>query len=112
MDKLIVALVDGVVVPVTGVIPVLVSSGILFLAFAVLWGLFGIVLVRDRRGLDTAWIRIRRLPLLVQGVAWLLALPVLFGLWVWRREWPLLGRLALIAGLAGWNLLVMLPQAA
>ncbi len=112
MDKLIVALVEGFVVPVTSVIPVLASSGILFLAFAVLWGLFGVALVRDRRRLLAAWTRIRRLPLVIQGLAWLLALPVLVGLWIWRRQWPLVGRLTVIAALAGWNLLVMLPQAA
>lgn len=112
MDKLIVAVVDGIVVPVSGFIPLLASTGILFLAFAGLWAAFGIALVRDRQGLDTAWIRIRRLPLIVQGLAWLLALPVLIGLWIWRRPWPIVARAAVVAGLAGWNLLVMLPQAA
>ncbi len=112
MDKLIVTLVNGIVVPVTSVIPVLASTGILFLVFAALWGLFGVVLVRDRRGLDAAWLRIRRLPLVIQGVAWLLALPVLIGLWIWRRPWPTAGRLAAIAAVAGWTLLVMLPQSA
>lgn len=112
MDKLIVAIVDGIVVPVTGAIPVLASSGILFLVFAGLWGAFGIALVRDRHGLDAAWIRIRRLPVVVQGLAWLLALPVLIGIWIWRRPWPIVARAVVVAGLAGWNLLVMLPQAA
>ncbi len=111
MDTLIVALVNTVVVPVTSVIPILVSSGILFLVFAALWALFGVALVRNRRGLEEAWLGIRRQPLVVQVVAWLLALPVLVGLWIWRRPWPAIGRLAVIAGLAGWNLLVMLPQA-
>lgn len=109
MDTLIVALVNVVVVPVTSLIPILASSGILFLAFAALWALFGIALVRNRRGLEETWLAIRRRPLIVQGAAWLLALPVLVGLWIWRRPWPIVGRLAVIAGLAGWNLLVMLP---
>lgn len=109
MDTLIVAVVNAVVVPVTSVIPSLASSGILFLVFAALWALFGIALVRNGRRLEETWVGIRRLPLVVQGVAWLLALPVLVGLWIWRRPWPLVGRLAVIAGLAGWNLLVMLP---
>ncbi len=112
MDALIVALVNGIVVPVTSVIPVLASSGILFLVFAALWGLFAATLLRDRRALDAAWIRIRRLPLVIQGFGWLLALPVLIGLWIWRRQWPAAGRLAVIAALAGWNLLVMLPEPA
>ncbi len=53
-----------------------------------------------------------RLPLVIQGLAWLLALPVLVGLWIWQRQWPMVGRLTVIAALAGWNPLVMLPQAA
>jgi hypothetical protein len=111
MDTLILALLNGLVVPVTSVIPILVSSGILLLVFALLWSAFCAALIRDRRRLDDAWMRIRRLPMLAQGLAWLLALPVVFGLWVWRRPWPFVARLAVIGGLAGWNLLVMLPQA-
>ena len=111
MDTLIVGLVNVVVVPVTSVIPILASSGVLFLVFAGLWALFAIALLRNRRGLEETWLGIRRQPLVVQGVAWLLALPVLVGLLIWRRPWPLVGRLAVIAGLAGWNLLVMLPPA-
>ena len=110
MDKLIVALVEGVVVPVTSVIPFLVSSGILFLVFVSLWAAFGVALVRDRRGLEVAWLRIRRLPLVVQGLAWLLALPVLVGLWIWRRQWPIAARVVAVSAVAGWNLVVMLPQ--
>jgi len=32
-------------------------------------------------------------------------------LWVWDTTWPLVGRLVLIAGIAGWNLLVLMPSA-
>ena len=109
MDQLIVAVVDSVVVPVTGTIPFLASSGILLLIFAGLWVAFGVALVRDRARLDAAWTRVRRWPLLVQALAWLLFLPVLAGLWVWHRGWSVVVRIALIAGLAGWNLLVFLP---
>lgn len=105
-------LIDTFVVPLANAVPYLVSSGILFVAFAALWVAFGAALVRDSGRLDALWQRIARLPRLVQGVAWLLLLPVLAGLWTWRTRWPLAARLAVIAGLAGWNLLVMLPQAA
>lgn len=108
MDRLITAVVDGIVVPITGVIPVLASSGALLLVFVLAWLAFGVALVR-RRGLDEAWVRLRRLPLLVQGLVWLLFLPVLLGLAVWRRPWPAAARLVVIAGIAGWNLLVLAP---
>jgi hypothetical protein len=112
MDKAIVTLIDWTVVPVTSAIPFLASHGILLAVFAALWALFGYALLRDRPGLDGAWIRIRHLPLVVQALAWLLFLPVLAGLWIWRSRSSLAWRVALIAGLAGWNLLIFLPQAA
>jgi hypothetical protein len=112
MDTIIVMLVDGIVAPVTGTIPFLATSGILLVLFAALWIAFGAALVRDRPSLDLAWQRIRRLPLPIQGLAWLLFLPVLAGLWTWRTGWPVVARLAVIAGVAAWNLLVFIPRAA
>jgi hypothetical protein len=112
MDQIIVTIINWTVVPVTSVIPFLASHGILLAVFAALWALFGYALVRSRPSLDVTWIRIRHLPLVAQAVAWLLFLPVLAGLRIWRSRWPLVSRLVLIACLAGWNLLVFLPQSA
>ena len=112
MDSIIVALVDGIVVPVTGTIPFLASSGILVAVFAVMWAVFAVLMVRDRPALDRAWHRFRRWPLLAQGVAWLLFLPVVAGLWIWHQGWPAVARGALIAGIACWNLLVLMPTVA
>jgi hypothetical protein len=89
----------------------LASSGILFLAFAALWVAFGVALVGSQGSLDQAWATIRDLPLVVQALAWLLFLPVMAGMWVWETAWPLVARLVVIVGLAGWNLLVLLPRA-
>ena len=110
MDSIIIALVDGIVVPITGAIPFLASSGILLAAFAALWIMLGIALVRDRSELDLVWLRMRHLPVLAQGLLWLLFLPVLAALWVWRRGWHPVARVTLMAGLAGWNLLVFIPR--
>jgi hypothetical protein len=33
------------------------------------------------------------------------------GLWVWETSWPMLIRLAVLIGLAGWSLLIFLPKA-
>jgi hypothetical protein len=112
MDQIIVTIINWTVVPVTSAIPFLASRGILLAVFGALWVLFSVALVRNRPSLDAAWTRIRHLPLVAQAAAWLLFLPVLAGLWIWRSRWPLVSRLALIAGLAGWNLLVFLPQSA
>jgi hypothetical protein len=112
MEQLISALVDGVIVPVTSLIPVLVSNGVLFAVFAILWLGFGVGFIWSQGSLDAAWEWLRSLPLIIQAVVWLLLLPVTLGLWVWETTWPLVVRLVLVVGLAGWNLLMFLPRAA
>jgi hypothetical protein len=89
----------------------LAESGVLFLLFAVLWIGFAIALVWSQGSLDQAWQAIRSLPLVVQAVVWVLFLPVMAGLWIWETSWPLVLRLVLVVGLAGWNLLMFLPRA-
>jgi ABC-type amino acid transport system permease subunit len=88
------------------------SNGVLFLIFLALWVIFGAAVVLSQGSLDQAWETIRGWPLIVQAVAWLLFLPVMFGLWVWETSWPLIIRLLLVLGAAGWNLLVLVPRAA
>ncbi len=112
MDAIIVALVNGVVAPVTSVIPFLVSSGVALVLFAGLWAAFGVAIIRSRTSLEAAWLRVRALPLALEALAWLVLLPVLVGLAVWRRGWPVVARVAVIAGIAGWNLLVFVPRPA
>ncbi len=112
MDTVITTLVDYTVVPLTAPLPWLVSHGVLLLVFATIWAVFGLALVRDRARLDRAWARLRRTPLVVQGIAWLLFMPPLLGLWAWRTKWPVVTRVMFIVGLAAWNLLVFIPQAA
>jgi hypothetical protein len=89
----------------------LAEYGILFAIFAVLWIGFAFGLIASQGSLDAAWEWIRGLPLIAQGAVWLLFLPVVAGLWIWETTWPLLLRLSLVIGLAGWSLLVMLPRA-
>ena len=89
----------------------LAEHGILFLVFAVIWAAFAIALIWSQGSLDQAWQTIRSWPLIGQIVAWILFLPVVFGLWVWETSWPLVVRLILVIGVAGWNLLIFLPRA-
>jgi hypothetical protein len=56
------------------------------------------------------WEWIRGLPLIVQGVVWLLFLPVVAGLWVWETTWPLVMRLVVVGGVGFVNLYVFLPK--
>lgn len=114
MDTIITTLVEGVLIPiinaVTAPMPLLASSGILLLVFGAIWVAFAVVLVRDPPRVDAAWRRVRAQPLVLQGFVWLLFLPVLAGVYVWRTGWPRVARLAIVGGLAGWNLLMFLPR--
>ena len=90
----------------------MVENGVLFGIFALIWIAFAAGLIWSQGSVDQAWASIRELPLIVQAVVWLLFLPVMFGLWIWETTWPLLVRLVLVIGIAGWNLLIFLPKAA
>ena len=89
----------------------LAEHGVLFVIFALIWVAFGAGLLLSQGSLDQAWQAIRDLPLVVQVLVWLLFLPVMIGLWVWETTWPLILRLVLVLGIAGWNLLLFLPKA-
>ena len=81
-----------------------------FVVFLVLWAAFAYALVANQGGLDQIWTSVRDLPLLVQGLVWLLFLPVTVGLWVWETTWPLVVRLPVVIGIAGWNLWMFFPK--
>jgi len=87
------------------------ENGILFGVFALIWVAFGVGLIWSQGSIDQTWQTIRGLPLIIQAVVWLLFLPVMIGLWIWETTWPLVVRLILVVGIAGWNLLVFLPRA-
>ena len=106
MDRLV----RWVILPVTGVIPFLVRTGLLFAGFAVLWAGFLVAMVVDLAILDTVRRSLESLPFLLQAVARLLFLPLTAGLWVWGTDWAPIVRIVLVVGIAGWNLLVFLPR--
>jgi hypothetical protein len=87
------------------------ESGVLFAVFAFIWVAFAAGLIWSQGSIDQAWQTIRGLPLVIQAVVWLLFLPVMIGLWIWETTWPLVVRVILVIGIAGWNLMVFLPRA-
>jgi hypothetical protein len=86
----------------------LAENGVLFAIFAVIWIAFAAGLIFSQGSVDQAWQTIGDLPLIV---VWVLFLPVMIGLWVWETTWPLIVRLVLVVGVAGWNLFMFLPKA-
>jgi hypothetical protein len=88
------------------------ETGVLFVVFAVLWAAFVVALAISQGSVDAAWTWVRSLPWILQGIVWLLFLPVMAGVWIWETTWPVLLRLLLVGGLAFWNLIVLLPRAA
>jgi ABC-type amino acid transport system permease subunit len=87
------------------------ESGVLFAIFAIIWVAFAGGLIFSHGSIDQAWQTVRGLPLIVQLIVWVVFLPVMIGLWVWETTWPLIMRLVLVAGVAGWNLFMFLPKA-
>jgi hypothetical protein len=76
-----------------------------------MWIAFGVALIWSQGSIDAAWHWTRDLPLVGQGLIWLLFLPVMVGMWIWETTWPLALRLLLVIGIGGWNLIVFLPRA-
>ncbi|HEY3335909.1 MAG TPA: hypothetical protein VGK16_11815 [Candidatus Limnocylindrales bacterium] len=102
-------LVRWVIVPVTSLIPILARTGVLFAAFAAGWIVWlGAFALRPEL-LAAAWQWVAGWPLAAQAVAWLLALPLMAGMWVSQTDWPPVLSAAVMAGIAGWNLLVLRP---
>lgn len=81
-----------------------------FLVFAALSAAFAAALIWSQGSLDQTWEWIRGLPLILQGVVWLLFLPVVAGLWVWETSWPLLARIVVVVGLGFANLVAFFPK--
>lgn len=80
-----------------------------FILFAGLWVGFAYALIAGQESLDATWQWIRSLPLILQGVVWLLFLPVVVGLWIWESAWPVIVRLTLVAGIGLWNVYLFFP---
>ncbi|HEY6057168.1 MAG TPA: hypothetical protein VIV06_04005 [Candidatus Limnocylindrales bacterium] len=112
MERVITGVVDHTVVPMSNVIVVFAEHGVLLAVFVALWIAFAAGLVVSQGSLDSTWEWIGSLPLVIQWIVWLLFLPVVAGLWVWESSWPLVVRLVIVVGLAGWNVMVFLPRAA
>lgn len=111
METIITGFVDKILVPfLNGLLIPFIEAGGGFVVFAVLWAAFGYALIARQGSLDEAWQAIRAMPLIVQGLIWLFFLPVMVGLWVWETTWPIVLRVLVVAGVAGWNLLVFLPK--
>ena len=74
-----------------------------YASFAIMvggWVAFAVALIASQQTLDDIWTSIRDLPLVVEGVVWLLGFPFLVGLAIWQASWDEAVRLTVIAMLA------------
>lgn len=83
-----------------------------FAVFSILWLGFLAALVISPEMLSNIWLSLRGLPLIIQGLVWLLALPVVLGLWIWQTAWPIAIRLVLVFGLAWVTVYTFFPRKA
>jgi hypothetical protein len=83
-----------------------------FVILGVLWLGFAAALIFNQSMLDSVWAAFRALPWALQGVIWLLVLPVTAGLWIWETNWPFWLRLTLVIGLAWVTIYTFLPRKA
>jgi hypothetical protein len=60
--------------------------------------------------LDDIWQAVRRRPLPLQAVVWLLFLPLMIALWIWERPWPAPVRGVLVLALNAWTIYVLFPR--
>lgn len=70
---------------------------------------FGYYLVTEPARLTEVWERTRSLPLLVQGIMWLLLLPWMLALWFWAMPWALPIRLVMVVGTLGFAMFLVFP---
>ena len=75
------------------------------------WVAFAVALLASQQTLDDVWTSVRDLPLVVEGVVWLLAFPFLIGLAIWQASWDEAVRLTIIAVLAVAYTYMFLPRA-
>jgi hypothetical protein len=86
------------------------SNILVWVAFTVLWIAFALALAFSPGTLDDVWHAVRRLALVIQAVTWLLFLPIMIGLWIWKRLWPLPIRVVLVLALGAWTVFFLFPR--
>lgn len=83
-----------------------------FAILSLLWLGFAAALVFNQSVLNTIWQSLRGMPMFIQVIVWLLALPVALGLWIWQMPWPVWIRLLLVIGLGWATLYTFFPKQA
>ncbi|PKQ15250.1 MAG: hypothetical protein CVT67_10095 [Actinobacteria bacterium HGW-Actinobacteria-7] len=81
----------------------------MFVLSLVITGAFGYLFVTDPGRLNEVWAWTRSLPLIVQGLIWLLFLPWMIALWIWTLPWAMPIRLVLVLGTLAFTLWLMFP---
>jgi hypothetical protein len=81
----------------------------IFALFAALWAGVAFLLVTNPGAVDSFWAWVGDQHLVVQGVIWLLLLPIMAGMWLWETDWHVVARIVLVAGIGFFNLYLFWP---
>ena len=81
-----------------------------FSILSLLWLAFLFILFTNQQLLVSAWQAFAAWPLVFQIVVWLLALPLVLGLWIWQMAWALWLRVILVVGLACVTVYLFFPR--
>ena len=85
-----------------------------YASFAIMvggWVAFAVAVLASQQTLDDVWTSVRDLPLVLEGVVWLLGFPFLLGLAIWQTSWDQAVRLTVIAVLAVAYTYMFVPRA-
>ena len=88
----------------------MIMNYIFFGVAIVMWLGIAAALVLNPGSLRDLWQSFRGMPLVAQGVGWLLLLPWMAAVWLWQVAWPVWLRLSLIVGVAWVNLYMFYPR--
>jgi hypothetical protein len=85
-------------------------SIVIFLIVIVLWLGIGAAAISRGGGIDEVWDRFRDLPLIAQGVGWLLLLPWVLAVWITQTGWPVWSKAIIEASLIAFTIVAFFPR--
>jgi len=77
------------------------------LVFLALWVGFIVAIFSNRDWLDLLWYWVQALPFLPKIIIWILILPIMVGLFIWKSSWSMVATAFGYAGIVIWTLMAV-----